>query len=112
MWSVIHQLLGCSWSSANFPQFYDIAASLLGGQRRVIWSLLAAQSWALSLTRNKLSIESKLIKHPADIIFKTLMFLQLWTPTARSRDQPSLRWLSDELKKLHAVHSPRLPPND
>jgi hypothetical protein len=44
MWSVIRQLLGCSWSPANFPQFYAITASLLGGQRRVIWSLFAAQS--------------------------------------------------------------------
>jgi hypothetical protein len=112
MWSVIRQLLGCAWSPANFPQFYALVASLLGGQRRVIWALFAAQSWALWLTRNKLSIELKLIKHPADIIFKTLVFLQLWTPSARSRDQPSLRWLSVELKKLHAMHSLRLPPND
>jgi hypothetical protein len=112
MWSFIRQLLDCAWSPANFPQFSAIVANLLGGQQRVIWALFAAQSWALWLTRNKLSIESKLIKHPADVIFKTLVFLQLWTPAAKPRDQPSLRWLSVELKKLHAVHAPRLLPSD
>jgi hypothetical protein len=106
MWSVVRQLLRCSWSPANFPQFYTITASLLGGQWRVVWSLFAAQSWALWLTRNKLSIESRLIRNPSDMIFKTLVFLQLWTPTTRSKNQPSLKWLNGELKKLHAENSP------
>jgi hypothetical protein len=112
MWSVVRQLFDCAWSPANFPQLYAIVANLLGGQRRVVWALFAAQSWALWLTRNKLAIESKLINHPADLIFKTLVFLQLWTPAARHRDQANLRWLSAELKKLHAAHAPRRLPND
>jgi hypothetical protein len=106
MWSVVRQLLGCNWSPANFPQLYAITASLLGRHRRVVWSLFAAQSWALWLIQNKMSIESKLIRHPSDVIFKTLVFLQLWIPTSRVKDQPSLRWLCYELKKLHASSVP------
>jgi hypothetical protein len=46
IWSLVHQLLGCNWSPANFPQFFAIVDSLLGRQRRVVWILFAAQSWA------------------------------------------------------------------
>jgi hypothetical protein len=107
-WSVVRQLLGCSWSSANFAQLYAIIANLLGRVRRLVWALFAAQSSALWLIRNQLSIESKIIWHPADVIFKTLMFLQLWVPTAKAKDQASLRWLISELRKLYAT----IAPND
>jgi hypothetical protein len=104
MWSVVRHLLGCNWSPANFPQFFAIVDNFMGSHRRMVWTLFAAQSWALWLTRNKLSIESKLIRNPADIIYKTLVFLQLWTPTTSARDQPSLRWMISELKQLHAAN--------
>jgi hypothetical protein len=91
MWSVVRQLLGCSWSPANLLQWYGILASLLGGQRFLAWTLFAVQSWAIWHIKNKLLIESKLIRNPSDIIFKTLVFLQLWVPTLRSKDQPSMR---------------------
>jgi hypothetical protein len=106
MWSVVRQLLGCSWSLANFAQLYAIIANLLGRVRRLVWALFVAQSWALWHIRNKLSIESKIIRHPSDVIYKTLVFLQLWVPTAKAKDQASLRWLICELRRIHASSAP------
>jgi hypothetical protein len=47
--------------------------------------LFAAQSWALWLIRNKLSIEKSFPKQPADCFFKTAIFLQLWRPLLKAK---------------------------
>jgi hypothetical protein len=73
-WSVLRQLLGCSWCPGNFAQFFAIVSSFSGRFKRMIWLLFIAQSWALWLLRNKLTIESRVMNHPADVIFKTMLF--------------------------------------
>jgi hypothetical protein len=75
MWSVVRQLLGCSWSPTSFAHFFSILSSFAGRSRRLHWMLFMAQSWALWHNLNKHTIESKLIHQPADIIFKTIIFL-------------------------------------
>jgi hypothetical protein len=105
-WSVTRQILGCSWCPASFPQFFAIIFNFTGRARRTIWCLFLAQSWALWLTRNKLTMEAKLIRHPADTIFKTLFCLQQWLILARPLDRPWLRWLISELRQMHALHLP------
>jgi exonuclease III len=105
-WSVLRQILQCSWCPASFPQFFAIVSNFAGRARRTIWSLFLAQSWALWLIRNKLTMESKLIRHPADIIFKTLFCLQQWLILAKPLDRPWLRWLISELRRVHALHRP------
>jgi hypothetical protein len=75
-WCVLRQLLGCNWCPANFSQFFAILSSFSGQPRRLLWTLFVAQSWALWLVRNKLAIESKVIRHLADIIFKIVILLQ------------------------------------
>jgi hypothetical protein len=57
----------------------------------------------LWLCRNKLTIESKVLRHPAEIVFKTMLFLQLWMPLARPKDLPHLRRAASGLKGLHAM---------
>jgi hypothetical protein len=47
MWSVVRQLLGCSWSSTSFAQFYAILSGFAGRPRRLLWMMFMAQSWAL-----------------------------------------------------------------
>jgi hypothetical protein len=106
MWSVVQQLLGYNWSPANFPQLYSLISTLLGRHRRMVWALFAAQSWALWHIRNKLTIESKIIHHPAGVIFKTLILLQLWEPTAKPEDKSSLKWMIRKLRELHAASAP------
>jgi hypothetical protein len=106
-WSVTRQLLGCSWCPANFAQLFAIISSLSGRFRRCVWLLFIAQSWALWLFRNKMTIESRFMKHPANIIFKTMLFLQMWTPLARPLDRPWINHAVAELKLLHDATSPR-----
>jgi hypothetical protein len=76
-WSVLRQLLGCSCCPANFAQFSAILSSFSSRFRRVLWLLFTAQSWALWGIRNKLTIESRVISHPTDVMFKTMLFMQL-----------------------------------
>jgi hypothetical protein len=108
-WSVFRQLLGCSWCPANFHQLFAIVSSLSGRFRRIVWLLFMVQSWALWHFRNKLTIKSKLMKHLANIIFKSMLFLQLWTPLAKPLDRSGHRTMATQLKLLHAAHAPNVP---
>lgn len=102
MWSVVRQLLGCSWSPTSFAHFYSILLRFAGRPRRLLWMLFMAQSWTLWLIRNKLTIESKLIiRQPADIIFKTIIFLQLWS-SAKPQDKASILELISRLRHTQA----------
>ena len=100
-WSTLRESLGRDWRPANFVQLRAILLSLSGRDRRLFWVLFLAQSWALWLVRNKLAIEKKLIRHPADILFKTLLFLQLWLLALKSKDQEGARWIIDEIGRAH-----------
>jgi hypothetical protein len=102
MWSVVRQLLGCSWSPTSFAQFYAILSGFAGRPRRLLWMLFMAQSWALWLIRNKLTLESKLICQPADILFKTIIFLQLWCPSTKHQDKEGIQELIRQLRRTHA----------
>jgi hypothetical protein len=102
MWSVVRQLLGCGWSLTSFAQFYAILTSFAGRPRRLLWFLFVAQSWALWLIRNKITLESKLIRQPADFNFKTIIFLQLWSPSVKPQDRASIQELVNQLRRTHA----------
>jgi hypothetical protein len=69
-WAVMSQLLGRNWRATNFAQLHAILSSFLRYLRRILWILFLAQSWTLWNTRNKLTIEKKIVNHPADIIYK------------------------------------------
>ena len=110
-WSVLRQILGNRWCPANFAQFFAILSSLSGQTRRVVWALFVAQSWTLWNIRNKLSIERRIIKHPADVIYKTLIFLQLWCLNAKDKDRPRLEALVGKLKLFYTNNRPRRSPS-
>jgi hypothetical protein len=105
-WSAVRQILSCDWNPGNFPQFHAILSSLAGRARRLVWNLFLAQSWALWNIRNKLTIEKKVINHPANVIFKTALFLQLWSGMAKTGDREGLRWLENKLRELYAAVRP------
>jgi hypothetical protein len=65
--------------------------------------LFLAQSWALWNTRNKLAIEKKVISNPADIIYKIIILLQLWSLKFKAREKEGLNWMAQELRELY-VH--------
>ena len=107
MWSVVRQVLGRTWCPQNFAHFFALLSSFSGRTRRLIWLLFLAQAWALWAVRNKLAIEKKTVNHPADIIFKTMIFLQAWIPPLKSQDKEGARWLVAKLRELHSECLPR-----
>jgi hypothetical protein len=109
-WSVLRQLLGCVWRPSNFAQFHHILSSLTGMACRLLWLLFLAQSWALWLIRNKLTIEKKVPNHPSDVIFKTMLFLQLWSINSKTRDQKGLCRMINELRELYSAMRPSSGP--
>ncbi|KAK1650153.1 hypothetical protein QYE76_067958 [Lolium multiflorum] len=108
-WSVSRQLLGCNWCPANFPQFHAILSGFSGYARKLLWVLFLAQSWALWNTRNKLAIEKKVISNPADIIYKIILLLQLWSIKFKSRENEGLKWMARELRELYVQLKPPTP---
>ena len=106
-WSVVRQLLGCSWSPANFPQFYENLQFVLGHRHRLCWIIVSFLFWALWIIRHKLTIEKKVLRHPADLIFKILMFLQFWSSLSKEREQEALQAMAGELKAIYTSLAPR-----
>jgi hypothetical protein len=102
-WGVLRQLLGCDWRTSNFPQFHHTLSSLPGSPRRLLWILFLVQSWALGQIRNKLTIEKKVIAHLADVIFKTMIFLQLWSINSKTRDKAGLCWMINEPRDIYST---------
>jgi hypothetical protein len=99
----------CSDAPANFAQFHAILASFSGYSRRLLWVLFLAQSWALWNVRNKLAIEKKTIANPADIIYKIIIFLQLWSLKSKAREKEGLSWMARELRELYVQLKPVAP---
>ena len=103
MWAVFRQALGRDWHPQNFAQFFALLSTFSGRTKRLIWLLFLAQAWALWAVRNKLAIEKKIINHPADIIFISMIFLQAWIPPLKAQDKEGASWLVAKLRELHAV---------
>ena len=106
-WSVVRQLLGCSWSPANFPQFHVIVQHLLGQRRRLAWVLISVLFWSLWVTRNKLAIEGVVLKHPSDLVYKFMMFLQMWAQLSKEQDMEVLLDMAGGLKAIYSELKPR-----
>jgi hypothetical protein len=102
LWSVVRQLLECRWSPSSFAQFFAIVSCYSGRQRRLIWTLFAAQSWTLWNIRNKLAIEGKLIGNPADIFYQLSLHMQCWRVLVRPRDRDLLDLAVGGVRRLYA----------
>ena len=63
--------------------------------------LFAALCWALWCTRNKLTIESVVPKHPTGILFKMLTFIQTWANLSKEQDKADLVMLANGLKAIY-----------
>ena len=91
VWSAVREVAGSSRNPSGFSEFYRLAAATSGGDRRMTW--LGAIAWALWTMRNKALIEGQFIKHPADILYKMMSFMQLWKLLARPKDRGRVREL-------------------
>jgi hypothetical protein len=52
------------------------------------------------------------MKHPANIIFKMMLFLQMWKPLAKPLDRPWIEHAIVELKLLHDAAALRRDDQD
>ena len=68
--------------------------------------LFAALCWALWTTRNKLTIDAVVPKHPSDVIFKMAMFIQVWASLAKEQDKEALLLLTNGLKEIYRAITP------
>jgi hypothetical protein len=110
-WSGIREAFGVQWNPRTFQEFFAIVNSLAPGFKQAIWLLFAAQSWALWNIRNKITIEHKLSSHPADCIFKTSLFLQLWRLLLRSKLADKLDIMLELLRSLYLQSRASPTPN-
>ena len=75
--------------------------------RRVCWILVSVLFWTLWVTRNKLAMEAKVLRHPSDLIYKFFMFLQLWASLSKERDRDVLQAMAGALKAIYSSIAPR-----
>jgi hypothetical protein len=101
VWSGIREAFGVQWNPNNLVDFLAILQQLTPIVRQAFWILFAAQSWALWLIRNKLTIENSFPKQPADCFYKTVMFLQLWRPLLKEKHADKLDVMIGALRSLY-----------
>jgi hypothetical protein len=100
-WTGIREALGVQWNPHSFQDFFGLVNSLSSSFKSAIWILFAAQSWALWIIRNKITIEHKLPSQPADCFFKTSIFLQLWRPLLKNKLKAKMEFLLEMLRSLY-----------
>jgi hypothetical protein len=101
MWSGIREAFRVQWNPENLNDFLAILSQLIPIVRQSFWVLFAAQSWALWLIRNKLTIENSFPKQSADCFYKTAMFLQLWRPLLKEKNADKLDVMVGVLRSLY-----------
>ena len=62
--------------------------------------VFAAMAWTLWHARNKAVIEGRFIKHPVDIIYKMIIFMQLWKPLNKTEDASTIEVLLEKFCTL------------
>ena len=85
VWSAVRAVTGSSWNPSGFSEFYWLVSSTNGRDRRIV-------------TRNKALIEGQLIRHPVDLLYKRVSFLQLWKLLARIKDRLHVEQLISRLR--------------
>lgn len=102
MWSVVRELLPCSWNPSCFAEVYRLIQCHQGQDRRVLWSCIAALCWTLWNVRNKYSIEGSFPSQPADCIYKLSVYLQMWRLLSRRCDRPAMDAAISRIRDIHA----------
>ena len=97
VWSAVRSVTGSMWNPIGFSEFYRLVAATSGGDRRIAWLRFRAIAWALWTTRNKALIEGH-FKHPADLLYKMVSFLQLWKLLAKLQDRGHVQELVTKVR--------------
>ena len=85
-WSAVRDAFNQNWNPQSSHDMLSILTSQRGANARIVWRCVGALLWSLWTVRNKITIEHKFPVHPAEIIFKCHIFLQVWAPLGKKRD--------------------------
>ena len=96
-------MLGVQWNPLAFTHLASIIEGLGRPSKRLAWLLVCAMSWAMWTTRNKFTIEAKFPRHPADGVYKCLLFLQLWRPLQKHKYLRELEGIEEKLKSIYSL---------
>ena len=66
---------------------------------KMAWMGFGAMAWVLWTTRNKALIEGQFIRHPAELLYKLVFFLQSWKLLTKSQDKGHVKVL---FTRVHA----------
>jgi hypothetical protein len=106
MWSGVRDQFSVDWNPKSRVQWFAILNSLNPKTQRPVWVFFAALAWALWTTRNKFTIERKFPRHPADVVYKLIISLQLWRPLQSPKEQV---WVDEMLvmaRSFFAISKP------
>ena len=109
-WTAVREAAGRDWDPRSGVELCALLSSVSGSARRVVWSCVGALLWALWRIRNKLTIEGVFPSHPADVIFKCVIFLQQWAPLARRQDVELLHHALARLRQVYTLARAPTPP--
>ena len=98
VWSCVRSWLRVSWDPSSFADTRTLAKSLVGVTKRVFWVGLGALCWALWTIRNKFTIELTFPSKPADVLFKSCIFLQQWRLLTKEPDRDALDLLIAKIR--------------
>ena len=85
-WSAVRDAFKQNWNPQSSHDVLSILTAQRGANARIVWRCVGALLWSLWTVRNKITIEHKFPTHPADIIFKCHIFLQVWASLGKKRD--------------------------
>ena len=101
-WSAVREAFHSDWNPASGHQLVSLLKSTKGTSSRIAWRCVGALLWSIWTTRNKFTIEKKFLRHPADVIFKCHLFLQMWTPLGKERDAERMTAAMASIKEIQA----------
>ena len=99
-WSAVREAFHSNWNPASGNDLIAILKTTRGTGSRIAWRCVGALLWAIWTTRNKITIEKKFPNHPADVIFKCHLFLQMWTPLGKERDAERMTEAMEHIKSI------------
>lgn len=102
-WSAVLEAASVDWDPSSRSEIVSYLSSVQGSSRRIMWTCAAAMLWALWRTRNKFTIEVVFPSHPADVIYKCIIFLQQWAPLGRHQDADLHRHALDRLRLIYSA---------
>lgn len=109
VWNVIKEVFKLERMPRSLEDFSEMWLLGKGPMPiRLMMFLFAGFTWALWTTRNKMAIEKRVPKAPADIIFVALSWLQKWCIMLKEADRERILQTRDDIMKWMETFKPSL----